>query len=251
MIRAGEWGKEYRVTWKREGNKPKSKRFAQKASADRWAIILGPEPWKAYGHDPDALACCGGTPAGEPCACGGLTWREHWMQRRQDAHGAKGIPPIEYIRITRRTVGPWQAVQPDPWMKLLSWSTLPDGTAIMEVEGTCKRCCSGRLMRARLSVGPVGPGVLMQLRSTRLVLPQGFDGCPLCMGSVQVTSPNAGTLQVTGYSVGFTAPQTDAQAVGQARADQSAQAAPGAAQSSQGLPPSSSASRDRGEDQSG
>jgi hypothetical protein len=61
-------------------------------------VLLGPEPWLAFGKDPDALYCC----SGDECGCGGLTVRE-----QSDDERAK-IPALEYVRLQERAVGEWQ-----------------------------------------------------------------------------------------------------------------------------------------------
>lgn len=88
-----------KVTWKRAGNEPKSKRFIGMKRARRWLTILGPEPWLAHGQRPDDLNCC----SGRECGCGGITVREHWES------GREGLPPIEWIKIEKRTLtyGEW------------------------------------------------------------------------------------------------------------------------------------------------
>lgn len=97
---------EYRVRWKRQGMKPKT-RFYQRAPAlNRFLTLLGPEPWRAYmkpGKTPDDLYHCVGAP---DCDCGGLTYRE-----RADQIGAE-IPPIEWVSVEVRHV------QETAWQRL-------------------------------------------------------------------------------------------------------------------------------------
>lgn len=88
---------EYRIVWQRVGLRRKSKRFARKATADRFILLLGPEPWLALGKDPDQLFCC----SGDWCGCGGNTWREHLEGQRKE------MPPLLYVRTEMRSVGPW------------------------------------------------------------------------------------------------------------------------------------------------
>lgn len=93
--------KEYRVKWKRVGSRTKYKRYASIASAGRFVVLFGPEPWLAYSKKgPDDLACCPGTPEYE-CACGGLTVREESEQERAR------MPALEYLHIEEREVGAW------------------------------------------------------------------------------------------------------------------------------------------------
>jgi len=91
--------KEYRVVWKRNGLKEKRKRYQNKYRAEHFIKILGPEPWTAYGVNPDESMCCDGS----MCGCGGETYREHWLGKRKD------MPPIEYVRLELREVqrGDW------------------------------------------------------------------------------------------------------------------------------------------------
>jgi hypothetical protein len=98
---------QYRITWKREGNAPKSKLYARRSSVDRFLLILGPEPWLAFGRtDPAELYCCDGY----ECGCDGETVREHFLGER------KNFPPIEWITVQRRDVelGPWCILDDNP-----------------------------------------------------------------------------------------------------------------------------------------
>lgn len=91
---------EYRVIWKREGLNPKRKKYLVRAAAERFMLILGPEPWRAFADgDPDEYFCC----SGRECGCGGTTIREDCERRRE------GLPAIEYVRLESRTVtcGDW------------------------------------------------------------------------------------------------------------------------------------------------
>lgn len=93
---------EYRIVWKREGLKEKRKVYKLLVRAKRHMLLLGPEPWKAFGRDPEELFCCRG--GYDQCGCGGLTVREKFMEDR------KNLPPIEFIRLERRevTTTPWR-----------------------------------------------------------------------------------------------------------------------------------------------
>lgn len=95
---------EYRVTWKREGWPSKRKKFARKAMAERLLLLLGPEPWKAWGKNPDDLVCCTGFFGGDSCGCGGLTFRE------QSAEMRLNFPALEWVRLDSRRVevSEWQ-----------------------------------------------------------------------------------------------------------------------------------------------
>ena len=89
---------EYRVVWKREDGKKKTKRYATLKGAKRWMTLLGDEPWKAYANNPDDKYCCDG----DLCGCGGITWKQHFEFHRQS------LPKIEYIRLEQRDVGEWK-----------------------------------------------------------------------------------------------------------------------------------------------
>lgn len=93
---------QFKVTWKRAGNEPKSKTVFGVKWANHLVTVLGPEPWKAHGQHPDDRYCC----SGYECACGGQTVREHWGSGRKD------LPPLEWIKAEKRTVtyGEWEQV---------------------------------------------------------------------------------------------------------------------------------------------
>lgn len=92
---------QYRVVWKRKGLSEKKKRYERLAFAQRFVTLLGPEPWKALGRDPDERFCC----SGRECGCGGVTVREHFLQHRES------YPALEYVRIDQREIrlGAWAA----------------------------------------------------------------------------------------------------------------------------------------------
>lgn len=95
---------EYRVVWKREGIKVKRRRYATRSAVDRFLVLFGPEPWKAYvrrGKGPDDYVCCPGTSSYE-CGCDGVTYRE-----RSERMGAE-IPKLEWIRVEQRAIGAWE-----------------------------------------------------------------------------------------------------------------------------------------------
>ena len=89
---------EYRVVWQREGLKPKRKRYATLAAAQRFMGLLGPEPWVVLGKDPDALWCC----SGWECACRGVTNRQNSEDQRAN------MPKLLSVRLDEREVGPWR-----------------------------------------------------------------------------------------------------------------------------------------------
>lgn len=87
--------KQYRVIWKRVGwILEKKKRFSKRFYADRLVTLVGPEPWKALGHEPEDYVCC----SGFECSCGGRTVKQDSDEKRKD------MPPIEYIRMEVREV---------------------------------------------------------------------------------------------------------------------------------------------------
>lgn len=102
--------KEYRVIWKWsaypafdcENNPftfnphPKMKRYSTHRGAEKFMLLLGPEPWKYFGKNPDDYVCC----SGRECGCGGLTYREQAEEKR--------FAEIEYVRLEEREVGEWQ-----------------------------------------------------------------------------------------------------------------------------------------------
>lgn len=97
---------EYRVIWKREGCRAKSRRSQGLASAERRVgLLTSAEPWKflrdTKGKGPDAPYCCPGT--SYECGCGGITVREWCDEQRRD------LPALEYVRIESREVGAWGA----------------------------------------------------------------------------------------------------------------------------------------------
>ena len=87
---------EFRVVWKRDGCRRKTKRFRYLKVALRKVGTLGPEPWTALGKDADAYHCC----SGRECGCGGETWRT-WFAHLE-------LPPLEYIFIEEREIGTWR-----------------------------------------------------------------------------------------------------------------------------------------------
>lgn len=91
--------KEYRVAWKREGQRKKYRRFAQKKFADRWIILLtNPEPWIAFGFDGEDYECCDGV----DCGCGGVTIRDCFERR------AANLPKLVWYERQEREVGEWK-----------------------------------------------------------------------------------------------------------------------------------------------
>lgn len=94
--------KEYRVVWKREGTRQKSRRFATKWGALRFLKLFGPSPWNAYScHNPDDYVCC----SGRECACEGMTYRQ------QSEEMYTKMPILEYFHLEEREVGEFTEVE--------------------------------------------------------------------------------------------------------------------------------------------
>lgn len=79
------------------------KRYAL-AAARRYVMILGPEPWLAYGKGPDDPACS--CDQWQECDRCGTTMRE-WTKKRR-----ANLPPAQNIRVERRPItrGQWASV---------------------------------------------------------------------------------------------------------------------------------------------
>jgi hypothetical protein len=90
---------EYRVRWKREGRRAKRKIFQTRRGADRFVLLFGQAPWKAYDKDPDESWCC----RGDECMCGGKTVRQESEERRRE------MPRLEFAVLEQRGVQEWQA----------------------------------------------------------------------------------------------------------------------------------------------
>jgi hypothetical protein len=91
-------GREYRVAWQREGQRPRHKIYQSWGFAERYRLILEQRFAEVFSADPDAFACCSGV----ECGCGGLTNAEQW------ANSTVGIPPlIGAPTLERRAVGGW------------------------------------------------------------------------------------------------------------------------------------------------
>ena len=100
-------GTEDRVTWKRVGLKPKRKRYRSLAAAERFMVLLGPEPWLALGKGPGDAGCDHGYPsyADEPCC---PAFAETMADRSERER--REMPPIEWVRLSQREVGLWLEV---------------------------------------------------------------------------------------------------------------------------------------------
>lgn len=94
--------KEYRLIWKRKGLDPKYKKWAHKSAMERFKKFLTAPIGESF-DEPDAYMCCRGGWENQ-CGCGGLTWREHAIERMKD------VPPLEWVRVEERTVGKWEQV---------------------------------------------------------------------------------------------------------------------------------------------
>jgi hypothetical protein len=95
---------EYRVVSKREGQRPTVKRYASRAAAERRLVLLGPEPWRAYGKGPDDPCEMHEHTAwgGEDMAFDGTTERACTEKMRAE------MPALEYVRLEWRVVGTWE-----------------------------------------------------------------------------------------------------------------------------------------------
>jgi|GEM_PF-3185840 len=96
--------KQFRVRWKRVGCKERYRLYWLKGAAQRLNYLLGPEPWKARGKNPDEFMCCDGY----NCHCRGRTWKQHML----DMSRAEW-PPLEYVVFESRhvTLGDWEQKQ--------------------------------------------------------------------------------------------------------------------------------------------
>ena len=94
--------RQFRLRWKRVGYPEKRKTYWSERAAQRRIDLMGPEPWKALGKDPDDYWCCPGTPIHQ-CGCDGITVRERLLDRGD-------MPTLEYTRIESRevTLGEWE-----------------------------------------------------------------------------------------------------------------------------------------------
>jgi len=97
--------KQFRLRWKRVGLPEKRRIYWLRRYAEKYALLLGPEPWKALGRDADEIMCCNG----RECNCGGRTWREHMIEVRA-SQNHYGMPAMEYVAIDERMVelGEWK-----------------------------------------------------------------------------------------------------------------------------------------------
>lgn len=100
-------GVEFRVVWEREGQHRKVRRYARREAAQRFMLLFGPEPWKAYAPipDPDRFACC----SGYECGCGGLTYRQQSEEKRAS------LPALKFMRLEVRAVGTWADCGSPTW----------------------------------------------------------------------------------------------------------------------------------------
>lgn len=76
------------------------KPYSTLTGANRFMLLLGPEPWKALKKNPDDFWCC----AGAGCTCGGITVRDEMLGKRKD------MPKLEYVRLEQRQVGEWEKI---------------------------------------------------------------------------------------------------------------------------------------------
>lgn len=96
-----EQGWIYRVVSIRVGQRRKVTVYATLKGAQRRLMLLGPEPWRALGRDPDALWCCLNS---RECSCEGVSVREAMERDRAT------LPVLVDAWIEARAVGPWSKV---------------------------------------------------------------------------------------------------------------------------------------------
>lgn len=91
---------EYRVVIRREGQRPKYRKFVKWSAVERLLVLLGDQPWKAWAPDVDGneVECCDGY----MCGCGGMTYAEGALKVREQ------MPKLESITIQQRQVGIWE-----------------------------------------------------------------------------------------------------------------------------------------------
>lgn len=94
--------REYRVTWKREGQRPKLRLYQTEAAARRHMLIVQGRIAEAFPEKrPDDRACC----EGRECGCRGLTNAQAWAEQ------SARVPPLtEGPFIESREVGEWEPV---------------------------------------------------------------------------------------------------------------------------------------------
>lgn len=96
--------REFRVVWKRDGQRQKIRRYSSRTGAlRRLNLLTSDEPWKWYSkpRNPDDYYCCPGGPSWE-CGCGGQTVRQFAQRFRDD------LPELEYARIDSRKISEWE-----------------------------------------------------------------------------------------------------------------------------------------------
>jgi hypothetical protein len=91
-------GREFRVVWRREGQRRKAKIYQTRQGAERWALILQGRIQEPTGDDPDDYACC----PGYECGCGGITNADVWGEETAKVPALMEGPTIE-----SRLVGEW------------------------------------------------------------------------------------------------------------------------------------------------
>lgn len=99
---------EYRVSWRREGQRRKHVLRQTEAGARRIALVAQGRIHDAHPElDPDAYWCCPGTREYE-CGCRGVTNAEAWA-----AHTARLPALVELPVIERRAVEEWASLPVD------------------------------------------------------------------------------------------------------------------------------------------
>lgn len=87
---------QYRLSWKREGwIRTKHKKYRSMKPVNRMiGLLTSPEPWVVLGLDADEHFCC----SGYQCNCLGIKVRDEMVAKRE------GLPPIEFVKLMKRTV---------------------------------------------------------------------------------------------------------------------------------------------------
>lgn len=114
---------QYRLTWQRKDREPCQKIYANMKMVEKRLALMGPEPWKAIGKDPDACHCC----SSPDCGCDGITVREYMEEVRKE----KGWTPVQWVKIEARqvTTTPWNQIREEG-----AFVEPSDGYADSEVE---------------------------------------------------------------------------------------------------------------------
>lgn len=90
---------EYRIIWKREGGKKKTKRFVYLKRTNNFIKLLrNDKPWEVFKEYPHDYFCCDG----HECGCGGRTVFEEYQSTKEH------MPKLECLYLERRAVGEYE-----------------------------------------------------------------------------------------------------------------------------------------------